>query len=212
VKKNVIIIGAGGFAAECHLYLHEVIRQDSALAFGGFLAESQNLDQYGLSEYFHGHYDDYAFAPNDRVVIGIGSPDSRQCLFELFVSRGVEFFTLIASTAMISSSVKLGCGNIFCHNVFVGPGVVLGDCNLFNVAATIGHDVQIGSFNILSPHCDITGYAKIGDRNFFGTHASMLPRSRVGSGNKIGAGSVVYKRIKNNVLAVGSPAMKVYDI
>jgi acetyltransferase-like isoleucine patch superfamily enzyme len=65
---------------------------------------------------------------------------------------------------------------------------------------------------VLNSHCDITGYAEIGDRNFFGTHASMLPHSKVGSGCRIGAGSVVYKKIKDNILAVGNPAIKIYDL
>ncbi len=212
MKRNVIIIGAGGFAAECHLYLLEVIKQDDSLAFGGFLADSHVLAQYGLEEYFLGHYEDYQFAPNDQIVIGVGATDARARLFELFSSRGIDFYTLVSPTAMISSSVRLGRGNIFCHNVFVGPGAVIGDCNLINVASTIGHDAKIGSFNVLNSHCDITGYAQIGDGNFFGTHASMLPRSKVGSGCRIGAGSVVYKTIKDSVLAVGNPAIKIYDL
>lgn len=212
MKTSIIIIGAGGFAAECHLYLLEVMKRDDSLAFRGFLAEDNVLSQYGLEDYFLGHYANYAFESTDRIIIGIGSPAIREHLFELFTLRGVEFYTLASPTAMISPSVKMGRCNIFCHNVFVGPGVSVRDCNLFNVATTIGHDVQIGSFNVLSPHCDITGYSKIGDKNFFGTHASMLPHSVVGSGSKVGPGSVVYKKIKDNVLAVGNPAMKIYDL
>ena len=212
MKKKVIIIGAGGFAAECHLYLMEVIKKDNSLVFGGFLADSHVLGQYGLEKYFLGHYENYAFARHERIVVGIGSPEARERLYELFSLRGVDFYTLVSPTAMISPSAKLGHGNIFCHNVFVGPGVILGNCNLLNVATTIGHDVHMGSFNVLSPHCDITGYAKIKDKNFFGTHVSMLPRSSVGSGCKVGAGSVVYKKITDNVLAVGNPAMKIYDL
>jgi len=212
LKKNVIIIGAGGFAAECHLYLLEVLKRDDSLAFGGFLADSHVLGQYKLEKYFLGHYEGYAFAPNDRIVIGIGSPEARERLYGLFSLRGIDFYTLVSPTAMISPSARLGRGNIFCHNVFVGPGAVIGDCNLLNVATTIGHDAQIGSFNVLNSHCDITGYAQIGNGNFFGTHASMLPRSKVGSGCKIGPGSVVYKKIKDNILAVGNPAIKIYDL
>lgn len=212
MKKNIIIIGAGGFAAECHFYLREVMKQEEDLAFGGFLADSHVLGQYGLEEYFLGHYADYAFAPNDRIVIGIGSSEARERLYDFFSSRGINFYTLVSPSAMLSPSARLGRGNIFCHNVFVGPGAVLGDCNLLNVATTIGHDAHIGSFNVLNSHCDITGYAQIGDRNFFGTHASMLPHSKVGSGCRIGAGSVVYKKIKDNILAVGNPAIKIYDL
>jgi len=207
--KRIWIIGGGGFASECHLYLTEAMKRDPKLTFGGFLATSHSLEHYGLECMFRGSYEEHDFEPEDSVVIAIGTPQVRQRLFEEFDDLGVDFYTLIAPSALLSPSVCYGRGNIFCHNVLICPGVGIGDGNLFNVATTVGHDSCIGNFNVLSGHCDITGYAKMGDLNFFGTHAGMLPKAQIGSRCRVGAGSIVYKKFKNDALAVGNPAMKI---
>ena len=206
---NIYIIGAGGFAAECHLYLTERMKSEQQLKFCGFLAEENHLNQYGLENFFLGHYENFSFKREDRIILAIGTPHIREKIYTFFVLKNITFYTLIAPTALISSSASFGVANIFCHNVFIGPGTHIGNANLFNVGVTIGHDAKIGNFNMINGHVDITGFASIGDNNILGSHAVLIPKSKVQSFCKIGAGSVVYRKIKNNTLAVGNPAQKI---
>lgn len=206
--QKIWIIGGGGFAAECHMFLTERMKIDHSLAFGGFLATHHNLFQYGLEHLYVGHYGTHTFCVEDYVVIAIGNAEARKNLFEQFVQKGIRFYTLTAPSALVSPFARIGKGNIFCANVQISPGVVIGDANLFNSGTIVGHDAKIGNFNVFSAYCAITGYAQIGAQNFFGTCAGMLPRASVGSRCTIGAGSIVYKRVKDDTLAVGNPAMK----
>lgn len=210
--KHIYIIGAGGFAAECHQYLVEVKKHDIQISFEGFLAKENRLGQYNLSSFFLGDYEGFAFPSGAAVILGIGTPSIRKKLFEHFLKRNISFYTLIAPSALVSASSSIGEGCVICHNVFVGPAVTLGRGNLVNVGTTLGHDASIGDFNMINSHVDITGFARIGDLNLFGTHAAMLPHSKVGSRCKIAAGSVVYKRIRDDTLAAGNPAQKILDL
>ncbi|WP_027187597.1 acetyltransferase [Desulfovibrio cuneatus] len=207
--ERIWIIGGGGFAAECHMYLSERMKYEPGIVFGGFLATSHMLGQYGLEGLFKGHYNDHVFEPHDSIILGIGNAEVRNTLFYEFVARRVNFYTLIALSAQVSPQASIGRGNVFCPHVCISPGVTIGDGNIFNIATIIGHDASVGNFNVLSTHCAITGYAKMENENFFGIYAGMLPHSRIGSRCTIGAGSIVYKRLKDDVLAVGNPAMKV---
>lgn len=205
---NIYIIGAGGFAAECHLYLSERMKINTEICFGGFLAEENKLYSYGLDSYFKGDYKKFSFSLKDRVIIAVGSPLARESLYNFFVSRQVSFYTLIAPSALISPSASFEEGNIFCHNVFVGPAVKIGKMNLFNVGTGLGHDAEVGSFNMINGHVAINGFSKIGDRNILGTQAALLPYASLGSNCKLSPGSIVYKKIKDNSLATGNPALK----
>lgn len=212
MTKNIIMIGAGGFASECYEYLQDVMKTDANINFKGFLSTSNDLHSYGLENYFLGHYDDYAFQKNDFVVIAIGSCYARKKIYEALKERNVNFYSLISPKAFIPNPEVISECTIIAPFVTVAMNVNLGIGNVVGALSGIGHDTNIGDFNVFSSHTDICGFSKIGNHNFFGSRVSVLPKAKIGNNNKIAAGSVIYKICRDNSVMQGNPAVKISNV
>lgn len=209
MNKNILFIGAGGFASECYMYLQDRISTGEKLNIKGFLSTSNDLEPYGLSHLFLGHYNTYEFKENDYVIIAIGSCNARKNIYEELKVRNVKFYNLISPKAYIPNSEGLGECTIIAPFVTIAANVKFGIGNVVNSHSGIGHDTKLGNFNIISSQTDICGFATIGDENFCGSRISILPHVKIGNNNKISAGSVMYKSCKNNCVMQGVPALKI---
>lgn len=204
--KNIIFIGAGGFGSECYQYLLDVMSIDKEICFKGFLSSSNDLFPYGLQKYFLGHYDTYKFDENDFVVIAIGEPIARYKLYHLFKTKGVKFYNLISPKAFITNTQNIGECNVIAPFSVVAYNTQIGNGNLINVCCALGHDSIIGNFNVIGSYSGFAGYSQIQDGNYLGPRVSLFPKAKVGSNCKISAGSIVFKRLKNHLIAFGNPA------
>ena len=54
--KNIIFIGAGGFASECYTTFIENIKNDRSTFFKGFLSTTNDLKPYGLQHFKEIHF------------------------------------------------------------------------------------------------------------------------------------------------------------
>ena len=104
-------------------------------------------------------------------------------------------------------NVVLGEGAIICPRVSLTCDISVGRFAMLNVATGCGHDSQIGDFATISGFCDITGFCKVGEGAFLASHVSMIPSSEIGKWSKVGIGSTVILKIKDNESAFGNPAV-----
>jgi serine acetyltransferase len=88
--------------------------------------------------------------------------------------------------------------------------VTLGSFVAVNVYSTIGHDASLADGCTLSGHCDVTGGATLREGVFMGSHAAVLPRIEVGAYARIGAGSIVTRRVAPASTAFGVPARTIH--
>lgn len=207
--KNIIFIGAGGFASECYTTLIENIKNDKSIFFKGFLSTTNDLKPYGLQCLYLGNYENYEFSNDDYILITIGEPSVRESLYNKFKSKGVNFYTLIAKTAVVPNIENIGEGSIIANFVVVAMNTKLGVCNVLNSHSAVGHDSIIGDFNTFSTFTDICGFVSIGKNNFFTSHSTVLPHSKIGNNNKFLPATVVYKKCRNNSVMQGNPALKI---
>lgn len=193
--KKVIIVGAGGHAAELIDYI-VFMNQYEVL---GLIDDSKsNYDAYDYNFSYLGAIKDHVVQIDATYVMGIANMKYRRNIIETLVEKGAEFMTLIHPTALISPSAKIGIGCVISHNVSIGPKAILEDYNLINSRCTIGHDSHIGSFNFLSPQVVTGGFAKLGNENFIGTNAAILPGIIVGNNNTVAAGMIVDKKVEDS--------------
>ncbi|PAF45168.1 hypothetical protein [Helicobacter sp. 11S02596-1] len=204
--KNILFIGAGGFGSECYQYLLDVMAIDKNIGFKGFLSTSNDLYPYGLEHLFLGHYDDYDFKQDDYVVIAIGNVIARYKIYHLLKARGVKFYNLISPKAFITHLDHIGEANVIGPFSSLAYNARLGNANLINSGCAIGHDSVIGNYNVIGSFSGFGGFSSLGDGNYLGTRITLLPKAKVGNNNKISAGSIVFRRLKDNVLAFGNPA------
>ncbi|RAR47222.1 acetyltransferase [Flavobacterium lacus] len=202
--KKIIIVGAGGHAAEVVDYLNFINAMPSIDA-------NQKWEVLGLIDdniaNFHLYSYDYPFLGDIKAhevnhevdyLIAVANIKFRRLIVESLLAKGAKFCTLIHPTAIVSPTAKIGLGNVISHNVSIGPKVEIGNFNLINSRCTLGHDTKLENYNFLSPQTVTGGGTEIGNNNFFGTNVAILPRTTVGNNNTISAGMVVDKSIHDD--------------
>ncbi len=203
MKKDIVIVGSGGFAREAAWLLQRINKENKYWNFWGYIDNYVGKQVIGDDKFLLKHAKELA------VVLAIGNPQIRRKLYrEYKQNRHLYFPNLIDPSAQMSESVMLGEGNIICANSVLTIDIQMGDCNIINLDCTVGHDVLIGSFCTLNPGTNVSGSTRIKDGCSIGTGVQIIQGVTIGEGVVIGAGAVVIKDIRDGVLAVGVPAIE----
>jgi acetyltransferase EpsM len=204
--KDIIIIGAGGHAAELNDYirLHNNLKPLEALNLIGFIDDDNSIyNHYDYEAPYLGTIKEHKINSDVFYLMGIANLKYRKEITENFISRGGKFTGFIHPTVVISPSAKIDESVVISHSTSVGPMVKIGKHNLINSRCTIGHDTQIGEYNFISPMVALSGNTKIGNENLIGTGSITIPAINIGNNNKIGAGTVVIFDIPHEMTVVG---------
>lgn len=210
-RRRLLIIGAGGFGREV-LWTAQVIPSETRdWEVGGFLddnpeAAQQQLQQRGIQVPVLGPVSEYQPRRGDCFVCAVASPEQRLRLCAMLMERGAEFVRLIHPTALVAPSARLGVGVILQAYSLVSTNASVGDFVILNTFSEIGHDAVVEEGCTLSSHCDVTGNVRLERGVFLGSHASILPGVTVGEFAKVGAGSVVARRVLPRQTVMGVPA------
>ncbi len=121
-------------------------------------------------------------------------------------SRQVDFPSLVAPTAIVSPSARIGSGAFVMGGCFVGAHAEIGHLFGANAGSVIEHHARIGNNVLLGSAVAIAGSGQVEDHCFVGTNSTVLPEVRIGAGSLVGAGSVVSRDIAPGSVAIGSPA------
>jgi sugar O-acyltransferase (sialic acid O-acetyltransferase NeuD family) len=201
--KDVIIIGAGGHAAEIDEYIihSQNVIGKKELKIIGFLDDNpDNYSRYKLSAPLLGSIRDHRVINGQGYIIGIANVLYRQLFVEHFRTQGANFISFIHCNAYISESAIIGEGSIIGPHVNIGPNVKVGKYSLINSRCSLGHDTIVGDFNFISPNVCMSGFTEVGDENLFGINSATIPGIKVGSRNKITAGMIIDQDIGNDTV------------
>ena len=195
--KKIIIVGAGGHAAELRDYIAYINNTGKIhLEVEGFLDDDEEAYKaYDYPEPFLGTISSHQTRKDVDYLMGIANIKYRRPIIERIEAEGATFAGLIHPTVLISPSAKLGKGVIISHNASIGPKVVIGDHNIVNSRCTIGHDTVIGSYNFISPQVALSGHTTVGDENMIGVNSCTIPGIKLGNNNVIAAGSIIFKNV-----------------
>lgn len=212
--KNLIIIGAGGFAREVYWHAQMASGFDSNWTIKGFLDGDLKLSAEEYAKLpgdvtMLGNVDGYEIEPDDVFTCAVGTPEVRKKLIGKILSRGGQFINIISEYAKILPAAKIGNGIIVGLNSGVSDHVEIGDFAVLNNVTTIGHDVKIGKYTCIMSQVDVGGGAQIGDEVFVGTHATIMPNAKIGNGAYVGAGSVVLRKVHAGTKVFGNTAVEI---
>ena len=199
-EMKIIIVGAGGHAAEIEDYLN--YSNDNQTHIGqmynvvGYLDDNpESYKNYPFKAPYLGSIEDHIIEKDCYYIIAIANIKFRKPVIESLESKGAEFMSFIHPTATISRSAKIGKGVVIAPNVNIGPMVQIGDFNMINSRSSIAHDTKIGNYNFITPNVCFSGFTTIGDENMFGINSATIPNIKVGNKNTIAAGMILDKSI-----------------
>jgi sugar O-acyltransferase (sialic acid O-acetyltransferase NeuD family) len=207
--KDVVIIGAGGFAREAYwVFVEDNLDgkkwnvlgfvDDNAAAHGTMLCDIPIL----------GGFDWLATnaRPGLQVLCAVGATRTRKLLAEKTRALGLSFCTVIHPSVRMSRWVEVGEGSIITAGNILTTQVRIGAHALLNLDCTVGHDCVFGAYCTVNPGCHISGNVTFGDGVEFGTGAVIIQGKSVGEWSVVGAGAVVTSDVPPHVTAVGIPA------
>lgn len=199
--SDVIIVGAGGHAAEIAEYIRYAQITDAkyALHLVGLIDDDPtSYARYQYDAPFLGTVESHTVRNDVKYVIGIASLDYRKSVVDSLLAQGAQFTSAIHPSSYISSSASIGTGVVIGPNVNVGPNVIVGEFNLLNARCSLAHDTRIGDYNFVGPNVCFSGFTVVGDNNLFGINAATIPGIKIGHNNKIAAGMVLNKNVGND--------------
>lgn len=202
MNKNLIIMGAGGFAREVYAWANHAGRGVMA-----FFSEIPQGDILGLQVLNNPEaLSDFKYS---EFIVAVGDPNLKLKLWEMALRAHLSpCLPIIHPSAVAGNNVFLGCGTILCPNSVVTTDVKTGDGLILNLGATIGHDCKIGDWVTVSPGANISGNCEVGDLAYIGTNSCVREKISIGRNSVVGMGSVVVKSVPDNETHIGAPARK----
>lgn len=201
-----IIIGAGDFGHEIFEYILDV--QDSTGNLSGeiiFLDDKKTKSQLEETKIISS-LDAFIPQKDDIFFIAIGDVTKRERIYSYLKERKYTLGTLIHPSAYVSRWSKIKEGSIICPFSVIGFKAYIGPNVIINTYSAIGHHSKVDRSSIVCPHATIAGNVDIDSYCFIGSNAVVLPGKLIGMKSSVSAGSVVYRNVKPNKLAVGNPA------
>lgn len=208
-----MIIGAGGFGREVMSIAMDITRKNKPnWRLHGFLDD--NMDAlnglytmgYDVIDTISGHI----VSDENIYVCAIADSLARERICKDFISKGAKFATLIHPSCKIGYTANFGNGLIMAQYSTISENVTVNDFVIINAYTGIGHDAVIGEYCTLSAHCDVTGHVTLGKRVFLGSSAVISPGVTICDNARVGAGSVVLRKVKPDTTVFGNPAKRIY--
>jgi sugar O-acyltransferase (sialic acid O-acetyltransferase NeuD family) len=205
--KPLIIIGAGGQAANI---ANIVI--DSGIVIDSFVDEIYNKKEY-LGYKIYNSFDVIKDLNKFNFAIAIGDNFKRQQL-HLRISKkfpDINFPFIKHPSSVVSKSALLGKGVILMPNTIVGANSKIGDFCVLDNQSCLGHDSVMQNFSRLGPGSVTGGSVTIGVRSMIAMNSSIKQGIKVEDDCVLGASSYLDKNLPKNIVAYGTPAIKIRD-
>jgi len=146
---------------------------------------------------------DPTFERDAFVIVAIGDNAIRKQVAEATKHR---FTNAIHRSAIISSSVAMGSGNMILHGAIVQAHSTIGNHVIINTGAQVDHDCVVEDYAHIAPRVVLCGNVSVGEGTLIGAGATVIPGKKIGKWATIGAGAVVVTDIPDFAVAVGNPA------
>ena len=192
IKKQIILIGAGGHCKSCI----DVLESENKFEIIGILDLPNRFGQDILGYKIIGNDNDIPQLAKDGqnflLTVGhLGDSKERIKLFNLVKSNGGNLPVIISPTSYVSIHSEIGEGTIIMHHVLVNANAVIQKNCIINSKSIIEHDALIGNHCHISTASVVNGGVKIRDNVFFGSGAVSKQGIEIPENSFIRANSIV---------------------
>lgn len=203
--KNLIIIGAGGYAKSV---LDSVDYMNFKMI--GFLDDVKRVGDEHLGFKILGNTIDCLSNPYDNVYfVAIGNNAKRKIWFDRLKERNLSLINVIDKSALVSHHSTIGEGCFVGKLAIVNHGACVGNNCVINTRALLEHGCKIGNHVNISTNATLNGDVVCDEGCFVGSGSVCNGQIRIGAWGLVGSGSVVIKDVKSHSTVVGCPAKEI---
>jgi sugar O-acyltransferase (sialic acid O-acetyltransferase NeuD family) len=212
MSKDLILVGGGGHCRACI----DVIEAQGAYRIAGIVDVRENVGAQVSGYPVIGTDDDLAglvgAGRSFLVTLGqVRTADHRRRLFALLDGLSAQFATIIAPSALVSRTARIGRGSIVMHHALVATGAEVGDNCILNDKSLVEHDARVEAHCHVSTGAILNGAASVGEGCFIGSGAVLSHEVFLAPGCVIGAGAVVHKSLPALGVYAGNPLRRLAD-
>jgi acetyltransferase EpsM len=194
MSTKIIIFGGSGHAKDLILTASQLGYQAFEIVTTDGSSQIDGVKVTAESEFDPPSYQDW------DAIIAIGDNGDRKRFFNKF-SSDLRFVSLVAPTAVVSSSAKIGPGCYIGPFSFISADAEIGEACIINAHSIVGHDAKVGAFSHISPQVCISGHVELGTEVFVGAgtkfnNGSYSKPLKVADKVRIGMGCSVIQSIK----------------
>jgi sugar O-acyltransferase (sialic acid O-acetyltransferase NeuD family) len=213
MRRQVVIIGAGGFAREAAETVRAISSQDGSVELLGFLDDDPALQGRELAgTAVLGKVEDLADHPGAGVVIAVGRPDAYTTRRAIAVRLRLDlerYVTLVHPSASIGASCSIGSGTVVLAHVAMTADASVGHHVAVMPQVVLPHDVRVDDYATLASGVRLGGGVHVGEGAYVASGACVREGCHVGSWSMVGMGSTVIRDVPDERLWFGSPARDV---
>jgi acetyltransferase EpsM len=214
--KSILILGAGGTAADIVDFIEEINEFRPTYTCLGFLDDKRELwGKVLLGKRVLGPLAMAAEFPDVMFANGLGSPGNFTKREAILSRVGIEmsrFETIVHPSARISKSSSIGLGGVVYPYCTIASNVHIGNHVTILAGTAINHDVVIENYTILASGASVSGGVRIGKSCYIGAGSSIIQGGVIGELSLVGMGSVVIRDVAPRSIVVGNPAKSIKRI
>ena len=206
---NLVIFGTGGHAESIHELAELTGWRVSAFIDPFFRLDAKNGVNVYLSLQKLLESEDSDFS----VFIAVGENSIRKQIYTSIISHGLNlnFPSLIHPRACVSKFSIIGNGSAVMSNSNLATGVEISNFVIIGSNSSLDHGSKIGNFSQVAPGAIIAGNVEIGENVFVGSGSTVIQNLIISPNSVLGAGSLLLNDLEENILAFGSPAVKIRE-
>lgn len=203
--KNLIIVGAGGYAKSVldsldHMnfrmmgYIDDV--KPKGVDHQGFPVLGNSIDCIeNINEYVY--------------FVAIGNNAKRKVWFDKLKKRNLSLINVIDKSALVSHAASIGEGCFIGKLAILNHGSSVGDNCVINTRALIEHGCHVMDHVNVSTNATLNGDVICEEGSFVGSGTVINGQLTIGSWALVGSGAVVVKDVKPHTTVVGVPAKEI---
>ena len=203
--KNLIIIGAGGYAKSV---LDSVDHMNFCMV--GYIDEikPKGTDHQGYPVL--GDTIDCVEHPEEYVYfVAIGNNAKRKAWFDKLKARHLSLINVIDKSALVSHASTIGEGSFIGKLAILNHGSSVGDNCVINTRALIEHGCHITNHVNVSTNATLNGDVICEEGCFVGSGTVINGQLTIGEWSLVGSGAVVIKDVNPHTTVVGVPAKEI---
>ncbi|MFC3501988.1 acetyltransferase [Micromonospora krabiensis] len=210
--RDLVIVGAGGFARETAAAVHAVNHVRPTWRLRGFLDDDAALHgttRAGLP--ILGGTDHLADLPETAVVVCVGSPRdyrARRRVVRRLDLPAPRYATVVHPSAQVGAGSVLGPGTVLLAGVVLTADVTVGAHVAVMPHAVLTHDDRVDDHATIASGVRLGGGAVLRLGAYVGAGALVREGVTVGAWSLVGMGSVVLRDVPQGEVWAGNPARR----